>query len=75
MSSSMQIDNKNKDILVLGERPAEGVDGTTLTAETIYPISFVKPNTKFVLRLHDKATIALLLMLQNDTNSKQKTLK
>ena len=59
MSSSMQIDNKNKDILVLGERPAEGVDDTTLTAETIYPISFVKPNTKFVLRLQDKATIAL----------------
>ena len=48
MRSSMKIDNKNKDILVLGKRPAEGVDDTKLTAETIYPISFVKPNTKFV---------------------------
>ena len=29
MSSSVHIDNKAKDILILGERPTQGLDGTT----------------------------------------------
>ena len=33
MSSSVHIDNKIKDILVLDEGPTEGLDGTTLTTE------------------------------------------
>ena len=35
MSSSVHIDNKNKDILILGEGPTKGLDGTMLTAEAI----------------------------------------
>ena len=33
MSSSVHIDNKAKYILVLGEDPTQGLDGTTLTVE------------------------------------------
>ena len=33
MNSSVHIDNKNKDILILGEGPALGLDNTTSTAE------------------------------------------
>ena len=32
MSSSVQIDNNGKDILILGEGPTRGLDDTTLTA-------------------------------------------
>ena len=33
MSSSVHDDNKKKDILILGEGPTQGLDGTTLTEE------------------------------------------
>ena len=33
MSSSVHIDNKNKDILIIGEGPTQGLDDTILTAE------------------------------------------
>ena len=33
MSSSVHVDNKGKDILILGEKPTQGLDDTTLTAE------------------------------------------
>ena len=51
MSSSVHIDNKNKDILILGEGPVQGLDDTTVMAEAIYPIDFTQPNKRFVLRL------------------------
>ena len=44
VSSSVHIDNKNKDILILGEGPTQGLDDTTLTAKAIYPINFTQPN-------------------------------
>ena len=33
MSSSAHIDNKGKDILILGKGPTQGFDDTTLTAK------------------------------------------
>ena len=33
MSSSVPIDNKKKDLLILGEGPTQGLDHTTSTAE------------------------------------------
>ena len=33
MNSSVHVDNKKKDILILGEGPPQGLDGTELTAE------------------------------------------
>ena len=52
MSSSVHIDNKNNDILILGERPTEGLDDTRLTEEAKYPINFTQPNKRFSSRLH-----------------------
>ena len=52
MSSSVHIDNSGKDILIFCEGPTQGLDSTTLTAETIYAISFTQPNKRFVLSLH-----------------------
>ena len=40
MSSSVHVDNKIKDILVLGEGPTQGFNNTTITAEVKYPVSF-----------------------------------
>ena len=42
----MHIENKNKDILILDERPAQGLDDTALTAEAKYPINFIQPRKK-----------------------------
>ena len=35
MSSYVHVDNKGKDILILGEGPTQGLDDTTLTVEAI----------------------------------------
>ena len=40
MSSSAHIDNKGKNILILGEGSTQGLDDTTLRAEAKYPITF-----------------------------------
>ena len=56
LSSPVHINNKIKDILILGEGPTQGLDDTTLTAEAIYPINFTQPNKRFVLSLHYYAT-------------------
>ena len=45
MSSSAHIDNKNKDILVLGERTTQALDDTTLATEAKYPINTTKKKT------------------------------
>ena len=52
MSSSVHIDNKKKDILVLGERPTQGLNDTTLKAEAKFSINFSRSNRKFCLSLH-----------------------
>ena len=42
MNSSVHIDNKNKDILILGEGSTQGLDDATLKAEAKYPINFTQ---------------------------------
>ena len=51
MSSSAHIDNKKKDILVLGKGPTQGLEHT-LTAEKMYSINFTVTRKKFCLSLH-----------------------
>ena len=51
MSSSSHIDNKEKDILVLGKGPTQGLE-QTLTAEKMYYINFTVTRNKFCLCLH-----------------------
>ena len=74
ISSSAHIGNKNKDFLILGEGPTEGLDDTKLTAEARDHINFTRPRERFVLSPHyNKATVSYLLMLQKCINSKQNT--
>ena len=51
MSSSPHIDNKKKDILVLGRGPTQGLENT-LTAEKMYSINFTVANKRFCWSLH-----------------------
>ena len=51
MSSSVHINNKEKDILILGRGPTQGLDDTTLTAKTEYSINFAEKGKKFWLSL------------------------
>ena len=51
MSSSSHIDNKKKDILVLGRGPTQGLEHT-LTAKKMYSINFTARKNKFCLSLH-----------------------
>ena len=51
MSSSAPIDNKKKDILVLGKGLTQGLEHT-LIAEKMYSINFTATKKKFCLSLH-----------------------
>ena len=62
MSSSVHIDNKKKDILILGFGPTQGLDATTLTAEARYSIDFSRPNRKFCLCLHYNGSNSFLFV-------------
>ena len=72
MSSSAHIDNKKKDILVLGKGPTQGLEHI-LIAEKMYTINFTVTKKKFSITMGQ--TVAFLLMVQKFTNSKQKILK
>ena len=65
MSSSTKIDNRKKDILILGKGPIQGLEHT-LTAEKMYSINFTVTKRKLVI---------CLLMVQKFINLKQKILK
>ena len=47
MSSSSKIDNRKKDILILGKGPTQGLE-STLSAEKMYSINFTKKIQNFV---------------------------
>ena len=51
MSSSTHINNKKKDILVLGKGPTQGLEHP-LTAEKIYSINLTVTNKEICLTLH-----------------------
>ena len=65
MSSSGHVDNKKKDILILGKGPTKGLEHT-LTAEKMYSINFTVTKRKLVI---------CLLMVQKFINLKQKILR
>ena len=58
----MQIDNKGKDIIILGEGPTQGLDDTTLKAEAKYPINFTQSRKRFVLSLHYNVSYIFLFV-------------
>ena len=51
MSNSIHIDNKGKDILVLGRGPTQGLE-STLTAEKMHSVNFTVTKKKLCLSLH-----------------------
>ena len=51
MSTSIHIDNKGRDILVLGKGPTQELE-STLTAEKMYSINFTVTKKNFCLSLH-----------------------
>ena len=72
MSSSAHIDNKKKDILVLGKGPTQGLEHT-LTAEKMYSINFTVTKKKVCIIMEQ--IVIYLSMVQKFTNLKQKILK
>ena len=62
MSSSVHINEKNKDILILGEGPAQGLSDFTLKAEAIYRINFTQPNKRYVLSLRHNGNNSFLFV-------------
>ena len=61
MSSSVHVDNKKKDILILVKGPTQGLEHTP-TAEKMYSINFTEQNKKFCLRLHYNAANSYLFI-------------
>ena len=47
----VHVDNKMKDILILEQRPTDGLDDTTLTAEKQYSINFTAHNKNVLFKL------------------------
>ena len=45
-------DGRNKNILVLGEGPTQGLDNATIIAEVKFSINFTESEKLFVLSLH-----------------------
>ena len=52
MNSSINVDNKGKDILILGIGLTQGLGEHSLTAEKMYSINFSRGAKNFCLSLH-----------------------
>ena len=61
MNSSKKIDNRKKDISILGKGATQELEHT-LSAEKIYSINFTEHNKKFCLSLHFDAANSYLFV-------------
>ena len=71
----MHIDDINKDILILGEEPVQGLDDTALAAESKYPIAFTQSERRLLLSLHYNGSNSFLFpnaskIIQINSNQK-----
>ena len=72
MSSSVHVDNKKKDILIIGKGPTQGLEHA-LTAEKMHSINFTVTGKKFCLSLqYNGANNYFLLMVQKLLSLKKK---
>ena len=62
MRSSVRVDNKGKDILILGEGPTQRLDDSTLKAEAKYLTNFTQSGKTFVLSLHYNGSNSFLFV-------------
>ena len=60
MSSSIKIDNRKKDILILGKGPTKGLEHT-LSVENMYSINFTEDHKKICWSLHNGANSYLFV--------------
>ena len=75
-SFSLYVGNTKKDILFLGEGPADGLKDNTITVKDKYSVNAFKFRKKTCLSLHCNATNNFcMLMVYKSNDSKQKTLK
>ena len=65
MNSSIHIDNKEKDILIVGKGLTQGLGEHSLTAEKIYSINFTLTKKRFCLSFHYNGANSYLFI--NDT--------
>ena len=76
MSSSVHVDNKGKDFLILGRGPTQGLGEHSLNAEKMHSINFTEHSKKFCLSLHyNGANSYLFVNTKEIHNSKQKILR
>ena len=61
MSSSVHVDNKGKDILILGKGPTQGLGGHSLTGKKMYSVNFTDHRKKSCLSLHYNGANSCLL--------------
>ena len=66
MSSSVHLDNKGKDIIILGKGTTQGLDDTTLKTAAKYSINFSRLQRRFCLSLHYNGSSSFLFI--NATN-------
>ena len=52
MNPSIHVDNKGKDILIIGKGPTQGLGEHSLTAEKMYSVNFTDNGDKYCLSLH-----------------------
>ena len=62
LSSSVNVDKKSKDVLILGEGTTQGLDDITITAGAKYPIHFTQSRKRFVLSLHYNGSNSFLFV-------------
>ena len=66
VSSSIHVDNKKKDILILGKGPTKELGKHSLTAEKMYSVNFTVTRKNFRLSLHyNRANSYLFVLLIN----------
>ena len=62
MGLSVDLVNKNIDIIVLGEAPTQELDNSALQAEAEYPINFTQSRKRFGLTVHDNGSNGFLFV-------------
>ena len=66
MSPSVHVDNKKKDILIIGRGPTQGLGEKSLTAEKMYSINFMVKRKRFCLSLHYNGSNSYLFVNGTD---------
>ena len=64
--SSVRVDNKGREVLILGKGPTQGLGEHSLTAEKMYSVNFADHREKYCLSLHYNGTNSYLFVNGTD---------